>query len=110
MNHDVQWPAGLFWRVCSHCDLFAITHRDLLVILFFHSGDWTPGRTKVLLGGGEEFTKAFDIWENTNVEDLASRSLDYLYGMSMGLLNSGGIDGVLPLPILEWDRSVNASL
>jgi hypothetical protein len=79
VDHDVQWSASLFRRVCSQCDLLAIAHRNLLVFLFFHSGDRTPGRSGVLLGGVEEFAETLDVRKGANVEGLTSHGLDYLY-------------------------------
>ena len=89
VDHEVQWSASLFRRISSHSNLLVIAHRNLLVFRFFHSGDRTPGRSGVLLGGGEKFTETLDIGEGTNVEGLTSHGLDNLYCMSMGLPNNG---------------------
>jgi hypothetical protein len=78
MIHDVQRPTGLLGCVCPHCDLLAVTHCDLVVLLFFDARHRGVTRCRVLLGDGNEVAESRDVAEHSNVEGLSSHGLEHL--------------------------------
>ena len=92
MVHDVQRSSSLLRRVCADYDLLAVSHCDLVVLLFFDSSDGGVACGHVLLGHGEEVAEGRDVAEHTDVEGFAAHGLEDL-GLCIRLRGLGGGNG-----------------
>lgn len=80
MVHDIQRPTSFLRRVSANGDLLAVSHCDLVVLLFFHPGHRGVTCGHVLLGYRDKVAEGRDVAKHAYIEGFAAHGFEDLGG------------------------------